>query len=62
MAIKPLSNQQTMWHGLGSRDLPGQQDLFNCDLGVDEDEKPDAKPQRSFLSDCDETVCDSSFQ
>jgi hypothetical protein len=39
MSIEPLPNQQAFWHGL--KDLPQQQDLFDCDLGpAREPEKP----------------------
>jgi len=36
--MTPLPNQTALWHGIGSQDLPGQGDLFPCDLGQVEDE------------------------
>jgi hypothetical protein len=30
---KPLPGQTSLWHGIGSDDLQGQKDLFDCDLG-----------------------------
>jgi hypothetical protein len=46
--MSPLPNQTSLWHGIGSQDLPNQQDLFDCDLAtrpptvwVDATETPD---------------------